>query len=128
MIVLDTHVWFWWAARLPLLSASAASEIERATKVFVSSYSVLELARLEVRGRIEFDRSDWRAKALAFDDRIVEVPMDAAIAEGAIRLLSRGLKGDPADQVILATAEQLAAPLITKDRGLREFAPNSTIW
>lgn len=128
MIVLDTHAWFWWAARLPQLSGSARQLIDRAEKIFISSYSVFELARLEHHGRVEFDRSDWRQRALRFDERIVEVPMDHAIAERAIDLLAKGLAGDPADQVILATAGQLGATLVTKDRVLREFAPSQTAW
>lgn len=128
MIALDTHAWYWWAAKLDFLSPAARSAIDEATVIHISSFSVLELARLELHGRIEFDRESWRSHALRFDQRIVEQPMTAAIAERAIGLLARGLKGDPADQVILATAEYLRVPLVTKDRSLRGFAPDLTIW
>ncbi len=128
MIVLDTHAWYWWAARLPQLSDSARQMIDRAQTICISSYSVMELARLEHHGRVEFDRRDWRQRALRFDPRIMEIPMDHRIAERAVGLLAKGLTGDPADQVILATAGQLGATLITKDRVLREFAPSQTAW
>lgn len=128
LIILDSHVWFWWITDPEKLSPHAANLIEESREIGVSAYSALELARAKSLGRIELDHPDWIYLAFAFDPRIVEVPMGSRIAQHAIELMERGLTRDPGDQVILATAEVLRAPLVTKDRRLQEFAPESTAW
>ncbi|MCL2769039.1 MAG: hypothetical protein FWD42_02875 [Solirubrobacterales bacterium] len=52
--------------------------------------------------------------------------IDVALA--AAPLDEPAFPGDPADRFILATARSLDAPLVTKDRRMRSFAPTETIW
>ena len=128
MIVLDTHVWFWWIVSPDRLSNKALAEVESATQIGLSSYSTYELARAQATGRAELDRPDWIERARRCDPRLVEIPVDSAIAMRSVELLRRGLTGDPGDQIILATAELAAARLVTIDRRIRKFAPDQTIW
>ena len=55
MIVLDSHIWFWWInlehSRIP---PAVLTEIETASRVGVSPVSCFELALAHRRGRLEF--------------------------------------------------------------------------
>lgn len=128
MIILDSHAWFWWITDPEKLSTRAANLIDESGEIGVSSYSALELARAKSLGRIALNDPNWIDLAYRYDPRIVEVPMGARIAQHAIEVMDRGLSGDPGDQVILATAEVHRARLITKDRRLHAFAPETTAW
>jgi PIN domain nuclease of toxin-antitoxin system len=75
---------------------------------------------------ISTDVNSWLAtvneiEALRF------VPVDNEIALKAVELPGEFHK-DPADRMIVATARALAAPLITKDQKIRDYAHVKTIW
>ncbi|MBI4703029.1 MAG: PIN domain-containing protein [Deltaproteobacteria bacterium] len=42
--------------------------------------------------------------------------------------LPGALHGDPADQIIVATARLLGIPVVTADRRIREYPHVATIW
>lgn len=130
MIVLDTHAWLWWVAAPKRLSKMAAAAIAEADSIGISSISAWEIAMLERRGRIALDRSAarWVSAAIASDDRVHEIPVDSAIAVRAAEMEERGMHADPADRFIFASAEFFQAALVTKDRGLRKFDAQRTIW
>lgn len=79
------------------------------------------------RGRITLDREldRWLQVALA-DVAVVDVTCDVARAAGSMG--DEGFPGDPADRLILATAREHGAQLVTADRALRKYAPDDTIW
>lgn len=128
LIVLDTHVWLWWAGAVPGLSRAARTAIDSADRIGVCTISCFEVATLARRGRIELDRKpwDWISYALALD-RVNAIPLDpgAAAAAGA---LGERFPGDPADRIIVATARALGARLVTKDRRLRDLDRSLTLW
>lgn len=55
MIVLDTHVWVWWAGEHPRLppAHAAAIEAERSGGIGVAAISCWEVATLVALGRLE---------------------------------------------------------------------------
>ena len=131
MIVLDTHVWVWWVAGQASLSPAAAQAVEAAVgdrSVCVSSISAWEVALLVQRGRLELtmDVEDWvaRSEALPF---LRFVPVDNRIAVRATRLLDYPHK-DPADRIIVSTAQLLGARLVTRDERLWRYDHIETIW
>lgn len=130
MIVLDTHVWLWWAADRARLSGPAADAIASADAVGIPAISAWEVAMLADRGRIELDRSPsaWVRRALSADARTVELPLTSTIAVGAAGLGAEGMHWDPADRFILATAVDHRALLVTRDTAIRTFAPDATVW
>lgn len=131
MILLDTHVWVWWVSGAVALPGKVRKLIERhldAREVHVSSISTWEVALLVRRGRLELsmDIGDWVAKseALSF---LRFVPVDNGIALRSV-LLPPPLHNDPADRILIATALQLGATLITKDEKLRAYPHVRTAW
>lgn len=130
VILLDTHTWLWWISEPEKLSKKASKAVDEADAIGVSAISVWEIAMLELRGRIALDRppAKWVQAALKFDERLHEVPIGSAIGVQAARLETRGMRSDPADQIIFATAELMRADLVTKDRVLRKFDPKRTVW
>lgn len=127
MILLDTHVWLWWAAEAPELSAPAAAVIAEADRIGVSAISVWEVAVLVRKGRLTLDRNveTWVAQALALP-RVESIPLSAQVALQAELLPD--LPGDPADRYLAATAIHHGCPLVTKDERLRDYLSLRCIW
>ncbi|MBF8274243.1 MAG: hypothetical protein HW380_3348 [Magnetococcales bacterium] len=115
MIVLDSHVWYWWINlehdRLP---SDMVRVIESAPRVGVSPVSCFELALAYRRGRLELPMSqrDWFALALEGSD-VVLLPLTAGIALRAVDLVD--IHRDPFDRIIIATAMELDAKLASAD-------------
>ena len=129
MLVLDTHAWMWWVDSPHLLSATASKEIGSAESLGISAISCWEVALLAVKGRIGLDRDVgmWIRSALARPG-VVALPLVPEDAVEAAALDTDSFPPDPADRMIYATARSRGAPLVTKDRRLREFDPRGTIW
>lgn len=132
MIVLDTHAWVWWVSdpgRLPGPASRAIRQsLEDGVPVHVSSISTWEVALLVERGRLELrmDVADWVARVETAPE-IRFVLVDNRIALRAVRLPEFEHR-DPADRMIVATALDLGATLVTADRRLREYLPLATLW
>lgn len=131
MIVLDTHVWVWWVSGVTELSERADRAIESAIadrSIRVSCISAWEVALLAQRGRLELtmDVADWiaRSEALPF---VRFVPVDNRIAVRSTRLDDYPHR-DPADRIIVSTAQLLGAKLITRDERLWSYPHVETIW
>lgn len=121
MILLDTHVLVWLRFGDRTLGRRARGVIERAARdgtLAVSTITFWEAGMLQEKRRVELpaDLSAWRASLLR--EGLVEIPVDGAIAVRAGSL--RGIHGDPADRVILATALE-GHRLITADARLLDW-------
>jgi len=129
VIVLDTHVWLWWVSQPDRLSSRARAAIDRASRIGVCTLSALEVALLAVRGRISLDRDIgvWVRQALAVS-RVESLTPSADIAVAAALLDREGFPGDPIDRVIYATARASRAQLVTRDRAIRAFDEQTTVW
>lgn len=122
MILLDTHVLLWWQAGGKRLSSRAAREIAKAEIVLLSPISFWEITTLISKGRIALDRDPYVwLEDLMLDDQ-VEVTAFSARTALAAGLLPNDFPGDPADQILYATARDLLVPLVSKDIRLRSFA------
>ncbi|HVO49911.1 MAG TPA: type II toxin-antitoxin system VapC family toxin [Thermoanaerobaculia bacterium] len=129
MILLDTHAWIWWAAETPRrLTARARRAIAESPSIAVSAISPWEVAMLVAKGRLELDRDVlvWIRQALALP-RVTLVPLTPEIAVRSTRL-GAGFPGDPADRIIVASARELGASLVTKDQVLRRAEGVRTVW
>jgi PIN domain nuclease of toxin-antitoxin system len=128
VIVLDTHVWYWWVSDSVKLSQKARRAIERESARGVSPVSFFEMARLVERGKVRIDRpiQQWLDLALA-QPGMHALELTAAIAARAAALLDP-FPGDPMDRIIAATAIVHACPLVTVDSRIAGHAGITTIW
>ncbi len=115
MIVLDTHIWFWWVNlehhRLP---AAILAEIEGNAEIGVSPVSCFELALAYSKGRVELPIApkEWFPLALA-GSGVDVLPLTPSIATRAVELTD--IHRDPFDRIIIATALERDARLASVD-------------
>jgi PIN domain nuclease of toxin-antitoxin system len=129
--LLDTHVWVWWNMRPEKLSRKVKGLIVASQKyeeILLSAISVWELCKLLERGRIgvSCDPRDWLETALAMP-KLRLVPLSPVIAYRSTVLRDLA-SADPADQIIVATAQEENATLLTKDELLRRSDYVRAIW
>ena len=122
MMLVDTHVLVWAVENNPRLGVQARLEVDAALAsdtLTISAISFSEIAMLVYKGRLEVDEAldPWRQKLL--DAGLVEIPVSGGIGIRAIDL--HGLHSDPADRIIVATARELGATLLTADRRLLDW-------
>lgn len=120
-VVLDTHALLWWHAKSDRLSAKALRAINEASVVLVSPISFWEIAMLVQKGRVALDRpTDIWVSDFQSTDRVETLELTPAIAVAAAELLD--LQGDPADRILVATANAHGVPLVTKDEKIHDHA------
>ena len=117
MIVLDTHIWVWWVHGDSTLSASTRAFIDSSehTGIAVSAISCWEVAKLVELGRLTLPCPvfDWLQQALTYPGvRMIELSPRICVESTQ---LPGEFHRDPADQLIVATARVLDAPLVTID-------------
>ncbi|HEY3326812.1 MAG TPA: type II toxin-antitoxin system VapC family toxin [Novimethylophilus sp.] len=125
LLLLDTHVWLWFAlGNAERLAASVREEIENAVhegRLAVSAISVWEIGMLEAKGRIALGLpcEKWVAAALALPGlRLIGLEPEIAVASSR---LPGELHGDPADRILAATVRARDAVLATADERLGEY-------
>ena len=116
--MLDTHAWVWWVTRPEKLSRRQRTAIERALRasrepVLVSIISCWEVALLAQRGRLRFSiaAEAWLERATKLPGLDI-VPLSLGVVSSAVRLTQLR---DPADQIVVATALERGARLVTSD-------------
>jgi PIN domain nuclease of toxin-antitoxin system len=119
LIVLDTHVLIWMDQDDPKLGRQTRGLIEQVWiegKVAVSAITFWESALLHTRGRIQLPGTpqEWRHDLLTAG--VAEFPLDGSACILAAQF--EGLRKDPADRFIAATALRHAATLVTADERL----------
>ena len=122
--LLDTHAWVWWVTEDRRLSRPARRAIETgqaSDTLSLSLISIWEVAKKVEKGQLVLDRpvDDWLDLAT--------VRPGLHLAELTRPILSESCRlpspfhGDPADQIIVATARDRDAVVVTKDRQIREY-------
>jgi PIN domain nuclease of toxin-antitoxin system len=98
-------------------------------RIGICPISCWEIATKMVNGKLSLDRPlrKWVRQALARPGVILtELSADIAILAG--ELGQQSFHGDPADRLIVATAIEHGAELVTKDCRIRDFANVRTVW
>ena len=131
LTLLDTHAWVWWVTEDRRLSRAGRRAIDRSLAggtLALSLISTWELAKKVEKGHLSLDRpvADW---------------MDLAVTNPGLQLLDLTLPillescrlpqpfhGDPADQIIVATARQRDAVILTKDERIRGYDHVRSTW
>jgi len=126
VIVLDTHAWIWTVANPARLSPPARRRIAEEPSLGVAAISAWETAMLVERGRLELDRDVlvWIRDALG-QPKMTLLPLTPEVSVTAVGLK---LRGDPSDRLIVATALEHGADLITADAAVRRARAVRCIW
>lgn len=129
--LLDTHTWIWWHMRPEKLSkrvSSLISDASRYSELLLSAISPWEFSKLLERGRlgISCDPEDWINIALDMP-KLRLVPLSPVIAYRST-VLPQPFHSDPADQIIVATARQERATILSKDDRLLSYKHAQCLW
>ena len=130
-LVLDTHTWIWWNMRPEALSAEVRGVIGAAggyEELLLSAISPWEFCKLLEKGKlgVSCDPEDWMAVALDMP-KLRLVPLTPKLSYRST-ILPQPFHDDPADQIIVATAREENATLLTKDRRIRDYPHCRTMW
>ena len=117
MLLLDTDILIWLDEGSHRLGANALQTVNKALaerQLAVASISFWEVAMLVEKGKIDIqiELDVWRFELL--QTGLQEIPLQGSTALRAGRL--QAFHGDPADRMIVATAIENAATLVTADR------------
>ena len=126
LILLDTHIWMWFMSGVskalsPPLQSLIKEMVPR-SGLRVSPISVWEIGVLVGKKRIAFDCNvkDWVLRSLnAPGLEIAPISPEIAIES---TLFPEGIHGDPADRILLATAIDIGATLVTHDKELLAYS------
>jgi PIN domain nuclease of toxin-antitoxin system len=124
MLLLDTHALLWLDSGAPMARESIAAIDDAAGRgeVLVSPVSAWEIGLLVQEGRIRLDLEPlpWFERFLGLPGvRLTPLGVAAAIASSFLR---EPFHGDPADRLLVATARELPATLITRDTKILSYA------
>jgi len=123
MILLDTHIWIWFADESNQLTRHHRQIIEhhRADGLGVSAISCWEVAKLVEYNRLKLACSieEWMDIAISLPDvQLIELTPQIAIASTK---LPGNFHRDPADQIIVATAQVYNLELMTIDEKILKY-------
>jgi len=131
VIVLDTHVLLWFIhdpKKIPTKTLLLIQKAQKNNEIYVSSISLWEIAMLEKKDRLKLNVhiETWIQKVedLPF---ITFVSVDNKIAISSVSL-NENLHTDSADRIIIATALELGAKLITADKKILAYKKIRAIW
>lgn len=131
MIVLDTNALIHLVGNPEKLPQKAAKYINSEIKkngIHVSSMSIWEIYLLVKKGRLELNKDvdAWleEVEQLRF---INFVPVNNRIAAKSVQL-SEAVGSDPADRIVVATAVEMGATLVTSDRRIRKYPHVQSVW
>ena len=129
--LLDTHIWIWWNMHPVKLSNRVLSllvESGRYEELLLSAISPWEFSKLLEKKRIGIscNPEEWIEKALD-TPKLRLVPLTPTIACRST-YLPQPFNGDPADKIIVATAREENATILTKDRIIQKYSHVKSLW
>jgi len=129
--LLDTHVWIWWHMHPQNLSRKITSlikKMDRYDELLLSAISPWEFSKLLEKGRIGIscDPESWINSALDMP-KLRLVPLSPVLAYRST-ILPPPFHGDPADQIIVATAREEKATILTRDKIILKNKHVRSLW
>jgi len=129
--LLDTHTWVWWYMRPQKLSRKVTNLIgdtNRYDELLLSAISPWEFCKLLEKGRIAIscNPEDWLNAA--FDLPKLRLIQLSPLLAYRSTVLPQPFHHDPADQIIVASALQENATILTKDRNILEYDHVKSLW
>ena len=130
-VVADSHAIVWFTQGSTQLSDRAAGVLRDAVRsegVTVSVATLVDLWYVTQTTQSVTGVDLARLRAVIESSRSVDVhPLDLAIAD-AYTAIPRSVLSDPWDRFIVATAQVLSVPLVTRDGAIRDAELVETIW
>ena len=129
--LLDTHTWIWWHMHPQNLSRKVnilIGNTSRYEELLLSAISPWEFSKLLEKGRIGIscDPEGWINAALDLPKlRLVHI---SPILAYRSTILPQPFHNDPADQIIVATAREENATVLTKDKNILEYKHVKSLW
>lgn len=129
--LLDTHTWIWWNMNPQRLSERVIEIISDTTTydvMLLSAISPWEFCKLIEKQRlgISCDPQDWINTALNMP-KLRIVPLSPVISYRST-VLPKPFHNDPADQIIVATAREEDATIMTKDENILSYEYVRSLW
>jgi PIN domain nuclease of toxin-antitoxin system len=129
--LLDTHAWVWWVTEDRRLSTRAKSKIAASIAeqdLWISLISVWEIAKKVEKKQLILDRplDQWLDDAVAWQGLGVWELTRSILVQSCE--LPQPFHGDPADQILVATARQRGAVVMTKDQRIRRYSHVQSYW
>ena len=129
--LLDTHTWIWWHMTPSKLSKKVKqliSETEKYEELLLSSISTWEFCKLLEKKRlgISCNPEDWLSSALDMP-KFKLVSLTPSIAYRST-VLPQPFHNDPGDQIIVATAREENATILTKDDKIQNYKHVKSVW
>ena len=129
--LLDTHTWIWWNMNPANLSDKVQQLItdnEKYSELLLSAISPWEFCKLLEKKKlgISCPPDEWLKEALDMPKfRLVELTPIIAYRSTS---LPQPFHNDPGDQIIVATAREENAILLTKDAKIQQYDHVKTLW
>jgi len=130
VILLDTHAWTRWLH--PELGPNLTPEVrhwieESDDQLAVSVISCLEISQLVKKGTLTLPVPLPHWFDLALDNAgIACLPLSPTLVHASVELPQ--IHKDPADRIIIATARQYDAWLVTRDETIPKYSNLQVIW
>ena len=129
--LLDTHTWIWWHIRPQNLSEKVTyliGDTSRYSELLLSAISPWEFSKLVEEGRlgISHDPEGWINSALDMP-KLRLVSLSPVIAYRST-ILPQPFHKDPADQIIVATAREENAVILSKDERILSYEHVRSLW
>jgi PIN domain nuclease of toxin-antitoxin system len=127
----DSIISLWWHINPDALSKKVKKLIEDPTcyeEMLLSAISPWEFCKLIEKGRlgISCDTEEWLGCALNMP-KLRVIPLTTHIAYNST-VLPKPCHNDPADQIIVASAREEKAILLTKDEKIRSYKGVKSLW
>lgn len=129
--LLDTHAWVWWNMRPQNLSQNVKELLENKDsydELLLSAISIWEFSKLLEKERIaiSYNLVDWINIALEMP-KLRFVHLTPIIAYRST-VLPKPFHDDPADQIIVATAREENATILTTDKRITNYQYVKSFW
>ena len=129
--MLDTHTWIWWHMNPQKLSPKVKKIVgntDRYAEILLSAISPWEFSKLLEKKKIGIscDPEDWINSALDMP-KFRLIPLSPVLAYRST-VLPQPFHSDPADQIIVATAREENATILTKDERILTYENVRSLW
>jgi PIN domain nuclease of toxin-antitoxin system len=129
--LLDTHTWIWWNMNPDKLSQKVKKLIGNSNsyeEILLSAISPWEFCKLLEKKRvgISCDPEEWIKTALDMS-KLRLLPLSPVLSYRST-VLPQPFHNDPADQIIVATAREENATILTKDEKILAYENVRSLW